>query len=316
MAGMQKYRKSWKCAILLLAVTVFNQSVFVSAEELDQKSGDQIENTKVNMETDVYQVIMPTVPEDAFDFILDPQGLINETNGAMYGGQKFEADSTVFFKRTDGQTDDNYSSKSDAATITNKSSVPVEVSLDVRIEPSSLNGIVLTEDKNFTNDTDPSLYMALTDGEKETAIGRDGASFDVTVDAALDGSYEYVYDSNKEEYVYQLKKNLDNSVFSTYSFQLTGAANGKGDWSKLDGVSPKVMITWRVSPRENTLPRADAVLNRQESSEEIRNEGLQQESIEPEEKEILNGQETLEEIKETEDESGSISEVFEDGQND
>lgn len=305
MAGMQKYRKSWRCAVLLLSVIVFSQPVFVSAEELEQKSENQIENAKVNVETDVYEVIMPTVPEGVFDFILDPQGLINETNGAMYAGQKFEADSTVFFKRTDGQIEYDYSNKSDAVTITNKSSVPVDIFLDIRVAPSSLNGIVMTEDRSFTNDTNPSLYLAVTDGEKEIPIGREGVSIDVTVDAALDGSYEYVYDNDKEEYVYQLKNNLDNSVFSTYSFQLTGAANGNGDWSKLDEAAPKLLITWKVSPRENIEPRKDAVLNREETSEENQepgDEALPQKLGEPVEDGELDSQEIPEQMRETNDE--------------
>ena len=31
---------------------------------------------------DVYQVIMPTSTDEIFNFILDPQGLINATDGA------------------------------------------------------------------------------------------------------------------------------------------------------------------------------------------------------------------------------------------
>lgn len=264
-----KTRKAGKWAALLLAASmVLSVSFSVSAEESEPKGSIQIDSAKVNIETNVYQVMMPTVSEGAFDFILDPQGLINETDGAMYEGQRFEADSTLFFHRTDGQTEDDYSNKSDEVTITNKSSMPVEIFLDVRVEPDSLGGIVMSEDKNFTDDMNPSLYLAVTDGEREIPVGKDGVSLHTMVDAALDGTYEYVYSSDKNEYVYQLKNNLESTVFDEYSFRLTGAANGKGDWTGLGGVSPQIMITWRVSPKENTVPRKDAVLTGQEMPDE------------------------------------------------
>ncbi len=259
-----KTRKAGKwAALLLVASMVLSVSFSVSAEESEPKGSIQIDSAKVNIETNVYQVMMPTVSEGAFDFILDPQGLINETDGAMYEGQRFEADSTLFFHRTDGQTEDDYSNKSDEVTITNKSSMPVEIFLDVRVEPDSLGGIVMSEDKNFTDDMNPSLYLAVTDGEREIPVGKDGVSLHTMVDAALDGTYEYVYNSDKNEYVYQLKNNLESTVFDAYSFQLTGAANGKGDWTGLDSVSPQLTITWRVLPKENIVPRKDAVLTGQ-----------------------------------------------------
>lgn len=265
-----KSRRAGKWATLLLAASMaFSASVSVSAaEESEPKNNSQIDSAKVNIETDVYQVMMPTVSEGAFDFILDPQGLINETDGAMYEGQKFESDSTLFFHRTDGKTEDDYSNKSDEVTIINKSSMPVDIFLDVRVEPDSLGGIVMSEDKNFTDDMNPSLYLAVTDGEREIPVGKDGVSLHATVDAAFDGAYEYVYNSDKNEYVYRLKNNLESTVFDAYSFQLTGAANGKGDWTGLDSVSPQLTITWRVLPKENIVPRKDAVLTGQEMPDE------------------------------------------------
>ena len=69
-----------------------------------------------------------------FDFILDPQELIYKTNASAYDGQTFEEGATLFFKRSDGEVLENYSSTSDAVTITNMGSTPIDVSITAGIK--------------------------------------------------------------------------------------------------------------------------------------------------------------------------------------
>lgn len=218
------------------------------------------EKEKEDINTNIYQVELPMDTKGIFDFILDPQSLINRTDAAAYNGRKFEQGSTLFFKRTDGKVKEDYSSASDFVTIVNKSSVPVDVSLSIKVSDAFADQITLTDDKKFKNDTDTSIYLALKDGEREIPIGRDGVALDVTVDAAPDGSYEYSYDKKSEKYIYQLKKDTSGIQFDEYSFQLTGAANGKGDWMELADVVPEIEVDWKVSPREGVTERKDAVL--------------------------------------------------------
>lgn len=49
---------------------------------------------------------------------MDPQRLIDKTDGAAYDGKTFEKGSTLFFKRMDSEVDEDYSSTSDAIMIT------------------------------------------------------------------------------------------------------------------------------------------------------------------------------------------------------
>lgn len=232
---------------LFLSITMItSSSVSVMAESLGQGSETGIGEVEGSVKTEIYQVILPTDTKGIFDFILDPQGLINKTGGAAYGGKKFETDSTVFFERKDGETEEDYNSKSDFVTITNKSSIAVNISLHVSISPSSIEGIMMTNDKEFNGDTDASLYLAVTDGENEVPIGQEGVAIDVTLDAAPEGAYEYIYDGEKNEYVYKLRNDVGGIEFSQYSFQLTGAANGKGDWSELLEAKPEVTVTWEI----------------------------------------------------------------------
>lgn len=218
------------------------------------------EKEKEEINTSIYQVDMPANTEGIFDFILDPQGLIDKTDAAAYGGKKFEAGSTVFFRRTEGEPKEDYSSASDHVTIVNKSSIPVKVALSIKVSDAFAKSITFTDDKKFKKDKDANLYLALKNKDKEIPIGKDGLDLDVTIEAAPDGAYEYSYDNKSEKYTYKLKEDSSGILFDEYSFQLTGAANGKGDWTKLEGVVPEIKVDWKVFPEESAVKRRDAVL--------------------------------------------------------
>ena len=246
---MGKKGRRYSMLAFVTAVAVSHSAIAV-AEDLGQGSETGIGVVEGNVETDIYQVILPTETKGIFDFIVDPQGLINKTDAVAYDGKKFEENSTVFFKRSDGETEDDYSSTSDSVTITNKSSIAVDVSLQVSMLQSSVEGITMTEDREFTEDKSASLYLAVIDGKNVVPIGKEGASIDITIDAAPEGAYEYIYESDKEKYVYKLIEDTDSVEFDQYSFQLTGAANEKGDWSDVMGVKPEVMVAWKITPKK------------------------------------------------------------------
>lgn len=237
-------------ALVLMLVLVMGLSMNAFAQELGEEEKTGSGGVEGAVKQNIYQVELPTVTDDVFDFIIDPQGLINKTDGAAYGGKKFEEDSTLFFKRSDGKAGVDYSSSSDEITIINRGSVAVKVSLNVSISQESLGGIALTDDREFTDDTNASLYMALADGERVLPIGADGISMDVTVDAAPEDAYEYRYDSEKDLYIYQMKEDVSGIDFPAYSFKLIGASNGKGDWSKLTKQVPKINVSWKITPVE------------------------------------------------------------------
>lgn len=222
----------------------------------------------------VYQVVLPTYVEGCFDFIMDPQRLIEETNGAAYNGSSFEKGATVFFRRTDGRTEVNYSSSSDYMCVVNRSNVPVEVFVSVSISEESLGGITMTGDRTFASDTGASLYMALTDGENTIPIESGEAHIQVTLPAAPEEAFEYVYNQESDEYAFGLKKDLNGIQLPEYSFQLTGAVNESEDWAFVEKASPLISVTWKVVPGRNivtddeaesgeggTAPQTDAALD-------------------------------------------------------
>lgn len=244
---MKKNVKNFIIFMMAMCMTVTG-SVTVHAAGPEEATGTgTLEGT---IPTDIFQIVLPTDVDDVFDFILDPQELINMTNGAAYGGKKFEEDATLFFKRTDDEAGNDYSSTSDAITIINKSSVPVDVTVTAGFSPDSLGGITMTDDESFTGDTSASMYLAMIDGENTVRIqGEDDTSIQVTIPAAED-AYEYRYDSEKDQYTYGLKEDLSGIEFPEYSFWLTGAVNKNGNWQDVGNVKPEIVVTWVVTPAE------------------------------------------------------------------
>ncbi len=180
---------------------------------------------------DAVQVVLPTDNSRIFDFILDPERLISQTGAAAYDNQRFEKDATLFFQRTD-DTEVDYSSTSDAVTMINKGPVPVEITVTAKIDASSLGDIRLTDDREFTDDTDMSIFLALTDGEHMIPIDEEeGAVLRIT--ASADAETE-----QKEDHIYH--------------FRLTGAANSNGNWKKLSEGAPRVTVSWTLSAGRRT----------------------------------------------------------------
>ncbi len=244
---MKHNSRRFTLIILALAVAAgFPASV--AAEELGSGSETGVGEVEGSINTDVYEVVLPAVTDEIFDFIIDPYGLLNHTNGAAYEGKSFQENSTLFFQRSDSTAEADYSNMSDPVTITNMSSKAINVSVDISVEESSLDGIVLTEDKEFKDDAGASIYMALVDGVNEMPIGADGISVEAAIGAAPEGAYEYEYNSESGEYTYGLTGDTSGIEFGTYSFQLTGAANRNGDWSGAMDAKPQIKVVWRIMP--------------------------------------------------------------------
>ena len=184
---------------------------------------------------DIFQVTLPANTSHVFDFIMDPQELISQTKAAAYGGRRFEEGATLFFRRTDENAEEDYKSSSDMVNIINAGRAAVNVNITADISPDSIAGITMTDDPDFMDDENPSLYLALTDGEETVPINSEyGASIDAWIEGAGDGEY------------------------NIYSFQLTGAVNKNGDWSKLRGIAPEVTVTWKVTMDENWMPEEES----------------------------------------------------------
>ena len=235
-------KKAIKCMALALSASVLaqGQSVLAMASPMEVATSSSASRQTINTvktgavrsgavksgsRKDIIQITMPVAEENIFDFIMDPQELIGKTDAAAYGGKRFEADATLFFRRSDDEAGNDYSSSSDALTILNRGDTDVDVVLKASIDPDSIVGITLSDDPEFSDNTDASLYLALTDGETIVPIDSEkGAVIEAEIYGISEGEEP-----------------------NEYSFRLIGAVNKKGDWSEVTDVSPEVTVTWKVT---------------------------------------------------------------------
>lgn len=135
-----------------------------------------------------------------------------------------------------------HSSYSDKIQIANAGTANVKVSLSAHVSPDSVKGITMTDDRDFTGDEDPGLYLALTDGERTFPIDSEGSAvIDIEIEGALEGEV------------------------NTYSFQLTGATNSNADWSELTDIAPEVTVTWKVTVEDEEILENDILQNNEDS---------------------------------------------------
>ena len=227
------------------------QTESATASEETETQTETEEAPDSSVPADVFKVILPTIPEDdtTFDYILDPQGLIELTDAKKYGGTDevaFEHDKTLYFKTS--RTEDGrpvYDNVSNALTVTNMSSREVKITVKATIANSE--SITMSESSTFdADDTSTSIYLALTDGTNTIPITSDAAVLNAVINAPED-AYETVWDGEKN--VYELTntaKKEDYDGFQKYSFWLTGACNANADWSNVEGQIPEVFVVWEV----------------------------------------------------------------------
>lgn len=254
---MKNYKKILAAGLAMSMA--MGSSVVALADDVDGGTSGTggLEGT---VSTDVFDVVLPNVPESGdttFNYILDPEGLIAKAGADKYTDKTFEENATLFFANTAEGAAKDYSGTSDALTVINKSSSEVEV--EVKATVKSIDGINMSEDKTFKDDTKTSLYLALKDAKAEAAIKADGgATLTSTIDAAAEGAYEVQWNATAGKYENVLTdeaKADDYDGFSEYSFQMTGACNAAGDWSGLTDTAPVVDVVWSVKDPFITGPQ-------------------------------------------------------------
>lgn len=239
--GRKLHKKFEMSLVMILTVKMLTVSIGVLAAEpvtlpLDSDSGDAI------------SVLLPGVSEEGnspFDFIIDPQRLVYETDAAKYGGGRVEECATLLFHNHDGEYD--FSRRSDDLMVTNLSNVPVQVTITATID--NLGDIVIRDNIEFENDDECSIYMAIidNDGNEVPLKGSGEASVEIVMHQAPDNAYAYRINEETGSYAYELSTDPENIDFDVYTFGLVGYCNPNGAWQDIS-VHPDVKVTWRVTP--------------------------------------------------------------------
>ena len=193
---------------------------------------------------DVINVQLPIIGnESPFDFLIDPQNLIYQTDAARYGGGKVEEGANILFKNTQG--DYAFSSKSDELVITNRSNIPVRLS--IRAEVSNLGGTEFVGSRSELTGQTPSLFMALADkdGIRSVITEYGEATIDVVLEAAPDGTYDFKWNEDLEKYEYKVAN--EEADFDSFSFYIIADCNKDGDWGSVYG-NPVISVSWMTEP--------------------------------------------------------------------
>lgn len=248
-------------------------------------TGAAAENAQVNqtvtgtgyltdkVEDRIFRVVVPTQRDaskeaDLFDFILDPQELIDQTaakkyiKGAKIDGanklvsvNKYTKSSLYFVNSANGVK--SLTNTSDELSIINKSTMDVDVSVNAKVTP--VGGISVSTDKTFAGNDSASMYLGFVrtspSAKDEAAISDNDAEY---IDQATLGNAKAFYKVSANDdgtITYDIPSvngsgvSESQNAYQTYKFKLTGATNTKGDWGSVNaGTGPAVQITYHLMP--------------------------------------------------------------------
>lgn len=252
-----------KVAVLLTGVMVLGMSVTAFAEtpaspwNVAQTGTGSFEG---HVDREVLAVDLPTIKagHTPFNYTLDAEGLIPETKAVAYGGEDKFDDLTnttnVYFL----QEDDKYYNESQAYTVSNNSSVSINVAVKVSLPAAVAGDAELVEKAEDIPEAlaseDAKLYLGLKVGDKEVALkAGDTVSINkmllsgynnyevVSLNSAPSGAvhgYDFVISQNK----------VATNGWDDVAFSLVGKANKVLD---AEGVTaPQLSLTWEYSKYE------------------------------------------------------------------
>ncbi len=242
-----------KAIASMLAVTMVLGSSIMSFAGGDTPAAGVSNNTSLtasgnfegHVDKSVVNVTLPTVSADNYNFIIDPEDLIAQTDGARYEDAQFVSENStgVYFPTSVSDNGDTiYTNESVSGNVTNKSSVSVNVTM--AIELTDLNDSITMVSKNGVSEgTDANLWLAVTDGTNEEEVAETSAELTAMV-PGTDGNYMVSWNAAKSEYQYVIDPDAEGE-WETVNLYLTGACNKNGDWSA-DALkdASTVEVTW------------------------------------------------------------------------
>lgn len=254
----------------------------------------------------VFSVLVPTADANAFKMIIDPQGLIKETNAAAKEGlsaNDFEAGATVLFPRSE-PTQPKYGKESDSVSMANVGTVSVNYAitaavtgLDGKIDLSASQNMAGIEDKamlfvEMKKGVLPAGTFATENGARWDAAKAGGSTADDAIvlssNKAVEVSAnwiqavkdEYKVSYNGTEYTYGISQNGVAAAKAAaygdpFKFSFVGETND-GDlkaWKEAIGVKPVLTITYNIT----TL---DADADEQDISESTDEQDIPESTVE------------------------------------
>lgn len=198
-------------------------------------------------------VVLPTTADTTtFKYTMDPERLIQETEGGKYDeGTVFpdkSSDTGVYFLTAPN----TYANTSNTLQVINKSSCDVTLSVDVEATTAATDIDLATSSTVST--TDPELYLGLTVGSETKVVSGTKQTVSKTI-AGNKNNFEIALD-DQGEYVYQEKASA--SAWKALNISMAGSV------SKVDieetTTAPQVTVTWTwVKAADDATPDTDTV---------------------------------------------------------
>ena len=183
--------------------------------------------------------MLPVVPADAtpFNYKMDPERLIRETDGAKYAGADFPAaasDTGVYFLTATN----TYANSSNVLQAINKSSC--DATLTVKVKTTASGGgkdIALAESSAVATEGTPNLYLGLKVGNTTTVVSGTEQTVTKTI-AGVPGNFETAVVDNA--YTYREKANATS--WKAINISMEGKVSNLAIAS--DTTAPTVNVTW------------------------------------------------------------------------
>ena len=227
----------------LAATMVMSSGSVVGAENSSTITGGGDGTLEGVVDTDVFNVVLPTVTTDTFNYIADPQGLIAKTDEANYSGKTF-SEGTLFFANTATDKKYDYSNQSDKLNAINKSSKKIKLSVAAKatVGASGESNAALAANADSLSADSPEVYLAITDGTTSKTLKADDEKLEQVLGGAPEAAYEYKYDADTQKYNYGLKSDVSTCKFAEYSVYVEGKASENG-W-KEGTTLPSINVVW------------------------------------------------------------------------
>ena len=251
-----------KVAVLLTGVMVLGMTVTASAAG-NSGYAEGEGNFEGHVNRKVVDVTLPTVAEGTtpFNFIMDNEGLIEETTHKAYGNDFTFSDGTnVYFKTADK----TFGKDSTVFSVSNNSSVSVNVTLKIDVTEGTNDPELVGAISDLPADYDPdpanpvssgtpSLFLGLVVAGDATAAGDANGTYAISENSVsktfnLNGkpdNYEVSVNQVGEgnyPHDYQFVKKSGNLTWDKIDFNLTGKANKVDD---AEGITaPRLKVTW------------------------------------------------------------------------
>lgn len=251
-----------RLAVLLTGVMVLGMTVTAFAGETSGTQSSQGSgNFEGHVNKQIVDVTLPTVSTNysPFSFVYDGEGLIKDTTHAAYGDDvDFGAATSNVYFRTGDKT---YSDKSTKFTVSNNSSVSVNIALQVDVTPGAKDPVLLSSNTLPTgDDAKASIYLGLIVTGDADAKNGDKADTYVVSENMIKKTFcvagmpeNYTVSANKAAdnsypHTYTFKKDTTKTDWKKIEFQLEGAANKVKNAS--GSTAPNLKVTWSFEPTD------------------------------------------------------------------